>query len=359
MRQWAEEQPDMFDGVTLEESIGNETAIVTRIDPRRIRDFSAKMNTYYHTDDWRQSGQFPAGEKIPAEFSGKVKGVFAGDPLFTALYATGSSAETRYVAKYGPGQPTVWFDKNDIPKLKNKQSYLTVFDAGNFEKKPSGEYFSSNPGRPIKQERITDPFAYIKKQGWKIQQTDDLPAVLKHLKAQDNARYGAEGMGFAEQTMSEASGYIPTKKQAKDPRFVMALTKDVQPGAVGKEANKLGLQTDSQGHPALLTAGLQKMLREFKEQDLFEINMGGKNLRKEAAKTGALAGMEFEMIVPNTQGDDEYNQEPDYDQDDRASSPQDIRDFFYDGDFNGRRSVDGLIDSMMQDYSEWQSEEFV
>ena len=52
-------------------------------------------------------------------------------------------------------------------------------------------------------------------------------------------------------TLEEASGYIPTKKQAKDPRFVMALTKDVRPGAVGREANKLGLETDSQGHPAL------------------------------------------------------------------------------------------------------------
>ena len=362
MRQWAEEQPDMFDGVTLEESIGNETAVVTRIDPHRIRDFSAKMNTYRHTDDWSQSGVDTGDDSYWKNKNLKTnttKGVFAGDPLFTALYATGSSAETRYVAKYGPGQPTVWFDKNDIPKLKNKQSYLTVFDAGNFEKKPSGEYFSSNPGRPIKQERITDPFAYIKKQGWKIQQTDNLPAVLEHLKAQDNARYGSEGMGFAEQTMSEASGYIPTKKQAKDPRFVMALTRDVRPGAVGREANKLGLQTDSQGHPALLTAGLQKLLREFKEQDLFEINMGGKNLRREAAKTGALAGMEFEMIVPNTEGgDDNDEQEPDYDQDERASGPRDIRDFFYDGDFNSRRSVDSMIDSMMEDYGEWQLEEF-
>ena len=159
-------------------------------------------------------------------------------------------------------------------------------------------------------------------------------------------------------TLEEASGYIPTRKQAKDPRFVMALTKDVRPGAVGKEANKLGLQTDSQGHPALLTAGLQKLLREFKEQDLFEIRMSPTSLRKEAAKTGALAGMEFEMIVPNTQSEDEYNQEPDYDADERASSPRDIRDFFYDGDFNSRRSVDSLIDSMMNDFSEWQSEEF-
>jgi pyrimidine deaminase RibD-like protein/GNAT superfamily N-acetyltransferase len=159
-------------------------------------------------------------------------------------------------------------------------------------------------------------------------------------------------------TLEEASGYIPTKKQARDPRFVMALTRDVQPGAVGREANKLGLQTDSQGHPALLTAGLQKLLREFKEQDLFEINMGGKNLRKEAAKTGALAGMEFEMIVPNTQSEDDGDLEPDYDQDERASSPRDIRDFFYDGDYNSRRSVDDLIDSMMNDFSDWKPEAF-
>ena len=158
-------------------------------------------------------------------------------------------------------------------------------------------------------------------------------------------------------TLEEASGYIPTKAQAKDPRFVMALTKDVRPGAVGKEANKLGLETDSQGHPALLTAGLNKLLREFKEQDLFEIRMSPTSLRKEAAKTGALAGMEFEMIVPNTASGDE-DMEPDWDQDQSASSPSDIRDFFYDGDYNSRRDVDRLLDRMMDDYSDWQVEQF-
>jgi len=62
-----------------------------------------------------------------------------------------------------------------------------------------------------------------------------------------------------------ASGYIPTKQQAKDPRFSMALTRDIRPGQVGKEANKLGLQTDSQGHPALLIKNLRNQLREFME----------------------------------------------------------------------------------------------
>jgi len=64
-----------------------------------------------------------------------------------------------------------------------------------------------------------------------------------------------------------ASGYIPTKKQAKDPRFVMALTKDVQPGAVGKEANKLKLKTNSQGKPQQLRAdGLfEDLMLEYKK----------------------------------------------------------------------------------------------
>ena len=49
-----------------------------------------------------------------------------------------------------------------------------------------------------------------------------------------------------------AAGYIPTRAQARDPRFVMALTKDVRPGEVARQANKLGLQVDSKGAPALL-----------------------------------------------------------------------------------------------------------
>jgi hypothetical protein len=294
---------------------------------------------------------------------------------------------------------------------------------------------------------------------------------------------------FAHVPLEEASGYIPTKKQAKDPRFVMALTRDVRPGAVGKEANKLGLQTDAQGHPALLTAKLneslaaefaafaegksygygstpisqvpgeredelgnqeatgpefppqwpagttkidvsdltdwyrlgmdisdlddakpedynkgppqtvivfpsdeaeQGYLKQFKrlglkthdmdpdveggedvagkhqaktDEDLiaesiddmlFEINMGSKNLRKEAAKTGAIAGMEFEMIVPNVEGGGgDEDQEPDYDYDQRCRSIQDAYDFFYDGDWNSRRSCDEMRDSMRNDYTEW------
>jgi hypothetical protein len=60
--------------------------------------------------------------------------------------------------------------------------------------------------------------------------------------------------GQANDLEESASGYIPTKKQAKDPRFSMALTVDIKPGQVGKEANKLKLKTDRQGHPQIARA---------------------------------------------------------------------------------------------------------
>ena len=66
------------------------------------------------------------------------------------------------------------------------------------------------------------------------------------------------------QVKENASGYIPTKKQAKDRRFVMALTKDVQPGEVGRQANKLALDVGKQGEPHLLITGAANQIGEKK-----------------------------------------------------------------------------------------------
>jgi hypothetical protein len=65
--------------------------------------------------------------------------------------------------------------------------------------------------------------------------------------------------------ISEATGYIPTAAEADDPRFEMALTVDIKPGAIGKNANKLLLNTDSQGHPQELRADgvVQRMMKEY------------------------------------------------------------------------------------------------
>jgi hypothetical protein len=167
---------------------------------------------------------------------------------------------------------------------------------------------------------------------------------------------------FDKSAVTESSGYIPTNAEKNDPRFVMALSPDVRPGATGKNANRMALKTDSQGRPQIARANglVESLTREFallEDEFLGEIKMTGKNLRAEAAKTGAQAGMEFEMIVPNVETDVEPEYEPDYDQDQRARSFQDVRDFFHDGDYNGRRQVDNLIEELSNEYEEWMQEQ--
>ena len=156
-----------------------------------------------------------------------------------------------------------------------------------------------------------------------------------------------------------ASGYIPkNKKEAAMPQYAMALSVDIKPGEVGRQANKLALKTGRNGEPGLLMPDAQNLLREFaefaEEQDnLFEITMSPSSLKKLSAQTGALAGMEFEMIVPNTEGGGDGDQEPDYEYDERCRSIDDAVQFFHDGDWNGRRDVERMRDSMRNDFQEW------
>ncbi len=93
-----------------------------------------------------------------------------------------------------------------------------------------------------------------------------------------------------------------------------------------------------------------KIIQE--DRDLFEINMSPSNLRAEAAKTGAIAGMEFEMIVPDVKANDP-EMEPDYNSDERCRSIDDAVEFFHDGDYNGRREVERLRERMQEDFNEW------
>ena len=186
---------------------------------------------------------------------------------------------------------------------------------------------------------------------------------LEHKYLRDLRRLGMPTTDIDE----SASGYIPTRRQARDPRFVMALTKDIRPGEVGRQANKLRLKTDSQGHPDILMKGLRNALEQFKatgqylseSEQLAELRMSPSSLRAEAAKTGALAGMEFEMIVPGVGGvGEDQEMERDYGPDRRVRGLSDLRDFFYDGDYNSRRDAERLADRIWEDYmdSDWLSE---
>ena len=52
--------------------------------------------------------------------------------------------------------------------------------------------------------------------------------------------------------VNEASGYIPSNSQRNDPRFKTALTVDVKPDSIQKNAKKLGSKISRAGIPPLL-----------------------------------------------------------------------------------------------------------
>jgi len=92
--------------------------------------------------------------------------------------------------------------------------------------------------------------------------------------------------------------------------------------------------------------------KEIFEQIINEINMSPAGLRSLVADINAQAGMEFEMIVPGaaeSASSDDYL-EPDYDSNESTRSFRQIRDFFHDGDYNGRRDVERLEQRLLDDY---------
>ena len=173
-----------------------------------------------------------------------------------------------------------------------------------------------------------------------------------------------------------ASGYIPTKKQANDPRWSMALTRDIKPGQLGREANKLKLKTDSQGHPQVanpngLFEKLALELTQFKRkgtlaesEQLDEVRMAPSNLMQWAASPeaqGVRSGFEAELIFRDTSsGDDSGDDyEPDYDADERCRSIQQVIDFFENGEYGGlsSRQKSALQDGLDEQYMEWFDEQ--
>ena len=97
-----------------------------------------------------------------------------------------------------------------------------------------------------------------------------------------------------------------------------------------------------------------KEIRPLAEQQLDEIAMNPTSLQKLAAEIDARAGMEFEMYVPDAEGDpDDYDQEPDYEYNERAYNISQIADFFHDNDYNGRRQIQEFKSRMEESYFEW------
>jgi Putative amidoligase enzyme len=100
-------------------------------------------------------------------------------------------------------------------------------------------------------------------------------------------------------------------------------------------------------------------LIEIFEEKLDEVSMSPGALA-DFAKTefaqSMTAGFEAELVIPNAQSDDEGEMEPDYDEDRRCRSTQDIRDFF-EGDYNGSRQVDRAIEQIDEEFFEYADEQ--
>jgi hypothetical protein len=90
------------------------------------------------------------------------------------------------------------------------------------------------------------------------------------------------------------------------------------------------------------------------ESILNEVAMDPTSLQSMAANINAMAGMEFEMIVPNLSDDsDENEMEEDWDADARVRDFEDIYQFFYDGNHNSRATVKRLIEDLEEKHQEW------
>jgi hypothetical protein len=100
-------------------------------------------------------------------------------------------------------------------------------------------------------------------------------------------------------------------------------------------------------------------LNDIFEEKLDEVSMSPGALA-DFAKTpfaqAMTAGFEAELVIPNAQSDDEGEMEPDYDEDRRVRSTQDIRDFF-EGDYNGSRQVDRAIEQIDEEFFEYADEQ--
>jgi hypothetical protein len=163
-----------------------------------------------------------------------------------------------------------------------------------------------------------------------------------------------------------ASGYIPTKRQARDPRYSMALSVDIHPGQVGREANKLKLRTDRQGHPQIARPNglFEQLMMELEQfQTLDEVRMGPKDLKRFADSPearGIRAGFEAELIFSGI-GEPEYDEiEADMDADERAYSIAQVIEFFSNDDWGygiTDRQASRLEEQLDEMYLEWRDEQ--
>jgi hypothetical protein len=152
--------------------------LVHRMDTQPIETFNKGMKTYNHNPNWGQSGQ---RQHKPAKGWGSRKGLFAADLHNVAAYAAPRHAS--FVQhRDASGQSHITFNKKDRDSISQHRPTLSSFDARKFKTLPSGESFSQNPGKPMRQVQI-NPHRFMQQHGHKVHFVDSLEQHRKTLSA--------------------------------------------------------------------------------------------------------------------------------------------------------------------------------
>jgi len=145
-----------------------------------------------------------------------------------------------------------WGDNYSIDKAGDQYTvFATLLQAiKNYLSSDKPEYIffaAKEPSRVKLYQTFVNRFA--NQFGYKQISTDNIPrAVSFTLYSSNDTPFLLQKVG----SVKESSGYIPSEKEKNDPRFKTALTVDVKPDSIKKNANAFGWKVDRTGRPPLL-----------------------------------------------------------------------------------------------------------
>jgi hypothetical protein len=156
------------------------------------------------------------------------------------VFATVLSAIQKFIKKYKPNR-VIFSASKEVEQGQNAQSRARLYDSlvQRYARAWGFRAFRADTGNKVIYElsRINKSVAEDDTMQYASEKTS---AVNPYGGLEDNQYRGS---------ISEASGYIPSEKEKNDPRFKTALTVDVHPDSIKKNAKAFGWLTSRAGIP--------------------------------------------------------------------------------------------------------------
>lgn len=160
------------------------------------------------------------------------------------VFATVLSAIQTFIKKYKPNK-VIFSASKEVEDGQNAQSRARLYDSlvQRYARAWGFRAFRADTGNKVIYELSRrQPVAELATMQYAAEKT---PAVNPYGGLKDNQYRSG---------ISEASGYIPSEKEKNDPRFKTALTVDVHPDAIKKNAKAFGWLTSRAGIPPIAKA---------------------------------------------------------------------------------------------------------